>query len=452
VSRSSRDSRAPFITDWQRAAATHVLAAAAFLVAAWVGLQWSVPEARVGYAWPAAGIGLALVLRWGMPLIPTLALASLVMRLAGGAPAIVSIVAAAGEALHIAVAAWLLHRVGGLHVALDRTRDVIVFVLLGAGVSTLIAAWSGVAGLVLAGIASPQEALELWWRWWLAYAVGVLVATPAIAWTRRPRELRLSSRRVEGAVTVGLLAVTGWLAFSGWLQRPASLVFVFFSYPLLLFVALRQSLRWTSLALILLASLIIGGTSARVGAFATGNLQLSMVVVWGYLLTTAAMALLLGAAVAEAHTASAETARLAAIVEATSDLVGVADPDGRVLSLNPAGRRMVGLAPDAPLDALRIPDFLPRWALELALTKSVPQAKRRGVWEGETALRHRDGHEIPVSQVIVASIWRRPRSTSPIARSRTSRQSARQPNAQDAWCASCSRLPGNRCWRRRPSI
>jgi PAS domain S-box-containing protein len=167
-------------------------------------------------------------------------------------------------------------------------------------------------------------------------------------------------------------------------------------------VALRQSLRWTSLALILLASLIIGGTSARVGAFATGNLQLSMVVVWGYLLTTAAMALLLGAAVAEAHTASAETARLAAIVEATSDLVGVADPDGRVLSLNPAGRRMVGLAPDAPLDALRIPDFLPRWALELALTKSVPQAKRRGVWEGETALRHRDGHEIPVSQVIVA--------------------------------------------------
>jgi PAS domain S-box-containing protein len=391
------------MTDWRRTASIHVLVAVAYLIAAWIGLEWSVPEAFAGFVWPAAGAGLAAVLLCGHQVLPTLFLCSLVVRAASGAPAIHALVATLGEILAMAMAAWLLRRAGGLHLALDRTRDVIAFVLLGAGASTLISAGAGTLGLVLSGIASAPDALGLWWRWWLAHAVGVLIATPpALAWSAPPPELRLSRRRIEGAVTMGLLVIAGGLAFGGLLERPASLVFVFASYPLMLFVALRQSIRWTSLALVVLAAMTVGGTALERGAFDTGSIQLSLVVVWGYLLTTGTMALLLGAAVAEAHTASATTERLAAIVEATSDLVGIADPRGRVLSLNAAGRRMVGLAPEAPLDVVRLADYVPRWALELAQSRSIPHATRTGLWEGETALLHRDGHEIPVSQVIVA--------------------------------------------------
>ena len=41
--------------------------------------------------------------------------------------------------------------------------------------------------------------------------------------------------------------------------------------------------------------------------------------------------------------AEAERARLVEILEATSDYVGMSDPDGRQIYLNSAGRRMTGI-------------------------------------------------------------------------------------------------------------
>ena len=97
-----------------------------------------------------------------------------------------------------------------------------------------------------------------------------------------------------------------------------------------------------------------------------------------------------------------ERARLASVMDATSDLVAFADSTGNVLHINPAGRKLLGLPPGIGGDGLKLADLQPRWAAERVASEGIATARRRGTWEAETALLHRDGREIPVSQVIMA--------------------------------------------------
>ena len=93
--------------------------------------------------------------------------------------------------------------------------------------------------------------------------------------------------------------------------------------------------------------------------------------------------------------------RLASIVEITSDLVGSAYPNGQAIYMNPAGRRMVGLLADADISRKGIPDFSPDWANQILFQEGIPTAMRDGVWTGETAMKHLNNTEIPVSQTVI---------------------------------------------------
>jgi PAS domain S-box-containing protein len=105
--------------------------------------------------------------------------------------------------------------------------------------------------------------------------------------------------------------------------------------------------------------------------------------------------------VTERERAAAQQAELSAILDATPDFVGSADPGGRLTFLNRAARRMLGLAPDADIGGYSFAHCHPPWAVRTVLEVGVPEAKRCGVWAGQLAIACADGREIPVSQVIV---------------------------------------------------
>lgn len=95
-------------------------------------------------------------------------------------------------------------------------------------------------------------------------------------------------------------------------------------------------------------------------------------------------------------------ARLTAIIEAATDFVGTSDALGNVLYLNRAGRQMVGLGEDAEVTGIAFADLMPEAFTDGLLNQAVPTALRDGAWSGESALLHRDGRQIPVSQAIVS--------------------------------------------------
>ncbi len=96
-----------------------------------------------------------------------------------------------------------------------------------------------------------------------------------------------------------------------------------------------------------------------------------------------------------------ERSRLVEILEATSDLVGMTDPEGRAIYLNAAARNLTGIA-NRELAGRHIGELHPPWAGELMAREGFPTARAAGIWQGETAVLGADGTEIPVSQVIVA--------------------------------------------------
>jgi PAS domain S-box-containing protein len=100
--------------------------------------------------------------------------------------------------------------------------------------------------------------------------------------------------------------------------------------------------------------------------------------------------------------AKAEQAQLAAIIEATTDIVGRMDPEGRLNYLNRTGRELLGIGADEDLTGKMLTDYQPAWASERVLDEGLPAACRQGAWRGETAFLARDGREFPVSHVIVA--------------------------------------------------
>lgn len=105
--------------------------------------------------------------------------------------------------------------------------------------------------------------------------------------------------------------------------------------------------------------------------------------------------------VTERERAAAQQAQLSAILDATPDFVGSAEPNGQLTFLNRAARRMLGLAPDADITGYSFAHCHPPWAVRTVLEVGVPEAKRRGVWAGQLAIACADGREIPVSQVII---------------------------------------------------
>ena len=96
------------------------------------------------------------------------------------------------------------------------------------------------------------------------------------------------------------------------------------------------------------------------------------------------------------------TSRFARIFEATTDVVAMADREGRLLYLNTAGRKLLGLESESDISKISLPSLHPEWALEILVHEGIPVAQVDGSWSGETALVSADGSECPVLQVVLA--------------------------------------------------
>ncbi|MBK1987735.1 PAS domain-containing protein [Sphaerospermopsis aphanizomenoides BCCUSP55] len=97
-----------------------------------------------------------------------------------------------------------------------------------------------------------------------------------------------------------------------------------------------------------------------------------------------------------------EQKRLIAILEASTDYIGMTDAAGSVLWNNAEFRRLLNVDSNASVKEKCIPNYHPEWALKIILEAGIPEAIANGTWVGETALLNAQREEIPVSQLIIA--------------------------------------------------
>ena len=92
---------------------------------------------------------------------------------------------------------------------------------------------------------------------------------------------------------------------------------------------------------------------------------------------------------------------LLAFVEGTSDLVGVVDAQSRVIYLNNAARKRLGVGDAAGLTSADLfpPEVFARYYDEIR-----PMLLREGAWHGELAVLNESGEAIPMTMTIVARV------------------------------------------------
>ncbi len=97
--------------------------------------------------------------------------------------------------------------------------------------------------------------------------------------------------------------------------------------------------------------------------------------------------------------------RLASIVENAPDFIGVATPDGKVVYINDAFRRIVPELYSVQINTpgtVPISVFHPPAANTLLTETAIPYASRHGIWQGENALLDSLGNEFPILQTVIA--------------------------------------------------
>jgi integral membrane sensor domain MASE1 len=279
------------------AAGLRILAvAAAYFVGGRIGLleQVTVGGVQVTACWPPTGIALTCLLLMGLRVWPGIALGTLLVIAAISPLTPASFAIAAGNTLAPVCSVLLLRR-AGFRTELDRLKDGVSLVFLGALIGMLISATVATVALVVAGSLPAEDFWVTWLAWWTGDAMGVLVVTPLLLAVRRfrpPHDVPLYRWAEPVVLLAGVAAVT-------LLGTRSTLHLLFLVFPLLMWAALRFQLIGAAPCVLLVSVISVIAARDQVGPFEAHELFATMVTLQALNGSAALTALLLSAVVAE---------------------------------------------------------------------------------------------------------------------------------------------------------
>ncbi len=263
--------------------------------------------------WPPSGIAVASLLCLGLRIWPGIALGALatVISMSSGF-SFWGLAVAAGSTL-APLCSFLALRAVGFRTELDRLRDGVVLVFLGAMAGMLISATVGTGVQTLSGALPAAQFWQVWSAWWAGDAMGVLMVTPLLLVLRKVRMPGLDDRWVE-AVALTVVAAGATI-----IATRSTLSMIYLIFPVLIWAALRFQLAGSAPCAFLMSVMAVIAGTDRVGPFAGHSvleIMLNLCILNGCVALTA---LLLAAIVTEHNNIRHETEvaceELAALVE-----------------------------------------------------------------------------------------------------------------------------------------
>src|SRR5262249_3066767 len=265
-----------------------------YVGAAKLGLALSVADGVITPVWAPTGIALASMILFGRRVWPAILVAAFIANATSGAAIPVALAISVGNTLEAVVGSALLSR-ARFRPALDRVRDVIALIVLGAAVSTTFSAPLGVTTLWIAEDLKSSYGFS-WFLWWTGDAMGDLVVAPflLVIFTAPLRAIVPSAKRIEALALLALLAgVSAFVFLAGYWRYP-HLIFPLFIWATLRF---RQVGAVTS-SIVLAAIAIAGAVSGNTPLGGAGPTQV-VLILEGLLAAITISVLILGAVIAE---------------------------------------------------------------------------------------------------------------------------------------------------------
>jgi integral membrane sensor domain MASE1 len=289
-----------------------VLLAAGYYALGQLALREEVGGVQTRLLWAPTGLALAALLYLGPRVWPGIAIGSFLINTSLDRPLVPSLLLAAGTTFGI-WCAYLLMRRAGFRNEMDRVRDVLALLGVGAGLGMAIAATVNTTVVISYGIGVPQDYLTRWFDAWTYFALGVLVGTPVllVLWRILPiRKVRLI-RLVEAAALLACTFLATLVATSSE-QHP-----LFLPFPVMIWAALRFGLPMVAPCAVVASTMVIIAAEQGHPAFA-GEADIPReVLIQAFIASITLTGMVLSAAIRQRDAAHTEIQRTAA------ELVGV---------------------------------------------------------------------------------------------------------------------------------
>jgi len=266
-------------------------------------------DAVSGFAtlvWPATGIALFALLRFGVSLWPGIFVGAFVVNVWTGAPPLVACGIAAGNTAEALIATAGLRRLTTLREVPMQLADVVGLVVIAAIGSTLVSATIGTASLRLGGVMSAAHAFETWRAWWLGDMTGDLIVAPLLlAWTFDLRSIarHARSRALEAVVLTAALAGVALLVLDTTLAPDRALTQPYLLFPLLIWASIRFGVRGATAATFAVSVVAIWSTAHGRGPFMHERLATSLLFLQVFMAVVSVTTLSLSVAIAERNRA-----------------------------------------------------------------------------------------------------------------------------------------------------
>lgn len=282
---------------WARPATRIVFVAVAYYLGARIGLLPALVRGQVTPFWPPTGIAVACLLMLGTRTWPGITIAAIAVNAPLGPNALAVGAIAAGNTLAPLVAVTLLRK-ASFRTEVDRLRDGVALITLGALGGMAVSATIGSAAL------SASHAVELgdfgstWMVWWTGDAMGVLVIAPVIFLLGRlPTRAQLEDvRRWRVAeACAAAIAVEAVAIYTTLNDTPGVLLVA----PVLIWSAIRFQQAGAALAVLAISVTAANAAASGHGFFASGSLVSNMLQLQLYNGSAALTGLLLAAVIAQ---------------------------------------------------------------------------------------------------------------------------------------------------------
>ncbi len=246
--------------------------AAVYFAAGKLGLTLAFVHPSATAVWAPTGIAFAAVLFLGRRVWPGILLGAFLVNVTttGGGGPLVALGIAAGNTLEAlagaALVGWFAHGAE----CFDHPRDVILYAVLAAVVSTTIAATVGTVCLAVGGAAPWGDFGPIWLTWWLGDAGGDFVVAPLIILfvnTSYGIEWHLELV-IEAVVLAALTLVVSEFVFGGAAVAPVrNYPLDFLLMPIFIWTAFRFGRRGAAVTVALVYGVAVHGTLHGYGPF-----------------------------------------------------------------------------------------------------------------------------------------------------------------------------------------
>ncbi len=287
--------------------------AAVYVATAKLGLSLEVAEGNATPVWPPTAIALAALLLFGQRLWPGVFLGALIANATTPVPLWVAVAIAVGNTLE-AVVGYRLLKMVDFRTALERGRDVLALVALGAGVSTLVSATIGVTALLFADEITSSTYWRHWQVWWVGDAMGNVLLAPALfAWANvRRYALDRRGALVHAAAIIAVLIFVGLFLFRNEAQSAAYL-----TLPIVMWATLRFRQVGAATAIAIATAFGIVAILSGDNPFGDGDATQAVSLLQALMGLGAFSSLLVAATLSERDAATAASGREARLLRAS---------------------------------------------------------------------------------------------------------------------------------------